>query len=69
MMQAVRFHGKRDIRLEQVPVPVCGNGQVKVGKIAVRSQDYALSKNQVKPAFVGICGSGRCIAFEVGRKN
>ncbi|WPH04114.1 Hypothetical protein R9X50_00699900 [Acrodontium crateriforme] len=29
-MQAVRFHGKQDIRLDQIPIPVCGAGQVKV---------------------------------------
>jgi hypothetical protein len=29
-MQAVRFHGKTDIRLEQIPIPVCGKGKVKV---------------------------------------
>ncbi|KIN03268.1 hypothetical protein OIDMADRAFT_120325 [Oidiodendron maius Zn] len=29
-MQAVRFHGKNDIRLEEIPIPVCGRGQVKV---------------------------------------
>ncbi|KAI9828102.1 MAG: hypothetical protein M1832_003629 [Thelocarpon impressellum] len=40
-MRAVRFHGQRDIRLEDVPVPQCGDGQVKI-----------------KPAFVGICGTG-----------
>ena len=31
MMKAVRFHGQRDIRLDEVPIPVCGKGQVKVG--------------------------------------
>ncbi|KAL9588235.1 MAG: hypothetical protein Q9203_002950 [Teloschistes exilis] len=30
MMKAVRFHGQRDIRLEEVEVPRCGKGQVKV---------------------------------------
>ncbi|KAL8866854.1 MAG: hypothetical protein Q9174_006040 [Haloplaca sp. 1 TL-2023] len=30
MMKAVRFHGKGDIRLEDIEVPVCGKGQVKV---------------------------------------
>ena len=29
-MKAVRFHGKEDIRLENIPEPVCGKGQVKV---------------------------------------
>lgn len=29
-MKAVRFHGKDDIRVEQIPVPKLGHGQVKV---------------------------------------
>jgi hypothetical protein len=29
-MQALRFHGQRDIRLEEVDTPACGKGQVKV---------------------------------------
>ena len=29
-MKAVRFHGKEDIRIEQIPVPVCGPSQVKL---------------------------------------
>ncbi|KAI9836756.1 MAG: hypothetical protein M1837_003244 [Sclerophora amabilis] len=29
-MKALRFHGQRDIRLDDVPVPTCGKGQVKV---------------------------------------
>ncbi|CAL3964075.1 unnamed protein product [Diplocarpon coronariae] len=30
MMRALRFHGQQDIRLDQIPIPVCGKGQVKV---------------------------------------
>ncbi|KAI4288670.1 MAG: hypothetical protein L6R35_002073 [Caloplaca aegaea] len=30
MMKAVRFHGKGDIRLDDIEVPTCGKGQVKV---------------------------------------
>ncbi|KAG8527782.1 uncharacterized protein KY384_007936 [Bacidia gigantensis] len=30
MMKAVRFHGKEDIRIDEIPIPVCGKGQVKV---------------------------------------
>jgi len=30
MMKALRFHGQKDIRLEQVEVPKCGKDQVKV---------------------------------------
>jgi hypothetical protein len=29
-MQAVRFHGKTDIRLEEIPIPVCNKRQVKL---------------------------------------
>lgn len=29
-MQAVRFHGKGDLRYEQIPIPAVGKGQVKV---------------------------------------
>lgn len=29
-MKAVRFHGPKDIRVEQIEEPVCGKGQVKV---------------------------------------
>lgn len=29
-MKAVRFHGKENLKYEDVPVPVCGPGQVKV---------------------------------------
>ncbi|KAL6719497.1 hypothetical protein ACLMJK_003737 [Lecanora helva] len=30
MMQALRFHGQKDIRLDQIEIPICGKGQVKV---------------------------------------
>ncbi|KAI4131605.1 MAG: hypothetical protein LQ347_002898 [Umbilicaria vellea] len=29
-MQALRFHGQKDIRLEEVDIPTCGKGQVKI---------------------------------------
>ncbi|KAH8588873.1 chaperonin 10-like protein [Bisporella sp. PMI_857] len=29
-MRAVRFHGQKDIRLDEIPEPVCGPGQVKI---------------------------------------
>ena len=61
MMKAVRFHGQRDIRLDDVEIVQCGRGQVKVStfsmfesaKLSILSVLY-----QVTPAFVGICGSG-----------
>ena len=31
MMKALRFHGQRDLRLDEVEIPVCGKDQVKVG--------------------------------------
>ncbi|KAK8247246.1 hypothetical protein IWZ00DRAFT_38705 [Phyllosticta capitalensis] len=42
MMKAVRFHGKGDLRFEEIPEPRVGPSQVKL-----------------KPAWVGICGTGR----------
>lgn len=29
-MKAVRFHGKEDLRFEDIPVPKTGKGQVKL---------------------------------------
>lgn len=29
-MKAVRFHGKKDVRYEDIPNPTCGKGQIKV---------------------------------------
>jgi hypothetical protein len=29
-MKAVRFHGKEDLRFEDIPEPKCGKGQIKV---------------------------------------
>ena len=61
MMKAVRYHGQRDIRLEDVEIVPCGRDQVMVDT----SPKYPSASNsllsvfyQVKPAFVGICGSG-----------
>lgn len=31
MMKAVRFHGQKDLRIEDIPVPEVKKGQVKVG--------------------------------------
>lgn len=61
MMKAVRFHGQRDIRLDDVEIVQCGKGQVKVGAFPTfeSAQLSVLSLVcQVKPAFAGICGSG-----------
>jgi len=30
MMNAVRFHGREDLRFEQIPEPECGKGQIKI---------------------------------------
>jgi threonine dehydrogenase-like Zn-dependent dehydrogenase len=43
-MKAVQFHGKEDIRVNEVPLPVVGPGHVRI-----------------RPAFVGICGTGMFI--------
>lgn len=29
-MRAVRYHGREDVRVDEVSEPVCGSGQVKV---------------------------------------
>lgn len=59
-MRAVRFHGRGDIRLDEVEEPVCGNGQVKVCQFHMGFTVFPhhLSSTKIKPAFVGICGSG-----------
>jgi threonine dehydrogenase-like Zn-dependent dehydrogenase len=33
-MRAVRFHGRGDIRVDEIDEPVCGDGQVKVASIS-----------------------------------
>lgn len=61
MMKAVRFHGQRDIRLDDVEIVQCGEGQVKVGAFLIFEYAKILVLSvvcQVKPAFAGICGSG-----------
>ena len=62
-MKAVRFHGQKDIRLDDVVNVQCGRGQVKVGSTLPNRNsslpNFALSVLcQIKPAFVGICGTG-----------
>lgn len=64
-MRAVRFHGRGDIRLDEVEEPVCGSGQVKVCRLLGWKTDirrfvfmYSLLSFKINPAFVGICGSG-----------
>ena len=29
-MRAVRYYGREDVRVDDIPEPVCGSGQVKV---------------------------------------
>ena len=65
MMKAVRFHGQRDIRLDDVEIMQCGRGQVKVGAFSIfeSAKTSVLSVvRQVKPSFAGICGSGITVA-------
>jgi len=45
-MRALRFHGKEDIRVEDVPTPELAAGHVRL-----------------RPAFVGICGTGPAFSF------
>lgn len=59
MMKALRFHGQRDLRLEDVEVPVCGKDQVKVRRPRREDRKGVIDGlEQVKPAYVGICGTG-----------
>ena len=55
-MRAVRFHGPKDIRVDSVPEPACGNGQVKVSQPKFLSLTFS-KLSQLRPAFVGICGT------------
>lgn len=57
-MKAVRWHGPGDIRLDEIEEPVCGKGQVKVGILSMRSSTATNGILQMRPAYVGICGSG-----------
>lgn len=62
-MRAVRFHGRADIRLDEIEEPVCGYGQVKVCQINIENLFHSdwFSSSKIKPAFVGICGSGKTL--------
>ena len=51
-MRAVRFYGKEDVRLDAVPVPSPGHGQVRL-----------------KPAYVGICGTGVFYMTQMSREE
>lgn len=56
-MRAARYYGREDIRVEDVEVAACGEGQVRV-----RRRPHIDEKNvkliaQVAPAYVGICGT------------
>lgn len=58
-MKALRFHGQKDLRLEDVEIPICGKGQVKVRRPDQEDWSELLTgSEQVKPAYVGICGTG-----------
>jgi hypothetical protein len=73
-MKALRFHGQKDLRYESVPIPEVKDGQVKVSfKYAVVTEcsaEYSVQKfgfgefsanmgnQQLRPAWVGICGTG-----------
>lgn len=57
-MKAVRFHGKHDIRVDQVPVPACGSDEVLVCSISNTTVELTDTKEKMRPAFTGICGTG-----------
>ena len=67
-MKAVRFHGRRDIRLDNVEIVQCGRGQVKVGalprfesaKISILSESVRLnrlSRGYVEAVLLPPCSS------------
>jgi threonine dehydrogenase-like Zn-dependent dehydrogenase len=67
-MRAVRFHGQKDIRVEEIEEPVIEKGKVKVRCLRMPGSFNTvlpsflpsfLTDFQIKPAFVGICGSGQ----------
>lgn len=66
-MRAVRFHGRGDIRLDEIEEPVCGHGQVKVCQLNVEDlfPSDRFSSFKIKPAFVGICGSGKILPSSI----
>ncbi len=43
-MNAVRFHGQKDVRLEQIPIPKCGKGQVKVSTIPTNHHNGSMKE-------------------------
>ncbi|KAJ5952655.1 uncharacterized protein N7479_011068 [Penicillium vulpinum] len=51
-MRAVRFHGRGDIRIDEIEEPVCGDGQVKAS-LSITTRNFC----NIRPAFVGICGT------------
>ena len=60
-MKAVRFHGKDDVRIEDIPVPPVGEHDVKVmcpDYGVLLHCDCSLTRQQLRLAYCGICGSG-----------
>ncbi|MDX9867551.1 MAG: alcohol dehydrogenase catalytic domain-containing protein [Kiritimatiellia bacterium] len=80
MMRAVVYHGKGDVRVERVPVPVCGEGglRVKVEACAVCGSDmkaYKSGNPRMRPPivmgheFAGVVVESRAgAAFRVGER-
>jgi threonine dehydrogenase-like Zn-dependent dehydrogenase len=60
-MRAARYYGKEDIRVENIPEPSVGAGQIKVSALLSKRHGrlFGLQLNllQIRPAFVGICGT------------
>ena len=57
-MNAVRFHGQKDVRVEQIEIPKCGKGQVKVrgffqypGPFAIASKRLEMDRGAKSEAF------------------
>jgi threonine dehydrogenase-like Zn-dependent dehydrogenase len=60
-MRAARYYGKEDIRVENIPEPSVSAGQIKVSALLSKrhGRPFGLQLNlpQIRPAFVGICGT------------
>lgn len=56
--RAARYHGKEDIRIERIPRPDCGEGQIKVRPHNPQGSSTQITISiKIAPAFVGICGT------------
>ena len=78
-MRAVVYHGQLDVRAEQIPVPVCGEGELlaKVDACAVCGSDmkaYLSGNPRMKPPivvgheFAAVIVEAKTSGFSVGER-